>query len=109
MRNALLAAAAITLALGGSAFAQATQSISGSNATESRTGGTTGADYFTDPAMVGSFYTDDTMTTLRPVEDLRTAYMDMTEADREALRIQCEQEANRGTEGTALCTEIQNF
>jgi hypothetical protein len=101
--KALFAAAAICLAVSGSALAQ------GSNATESKTGATTGADYFTDPAMVGDFYADDTMTTLRPVEEMRAAFMAMSEEDRSALTLQCEQEENRGTEATALCSEVANF
>ena len=105
MKRILIAAAAVCLAVSGSALAQQTQSVE----TQSKTGATTGADYFTDPAMVGAFYTDDTMTTLRPVEELRTAFLAMPEGDQEILKTQCEQEANRGTEGTALCAEVANF
>lgn len=99
MRHTLVAAAAICMAITGSALAQAPEP------------GASGAspDIMNDPATVGSFYTDDTMQTLRPVEEMRTAYMAMSEADREALKIQCEQEETRGTDATALCTHIQTF
>lgn len=99
MKHSLIAAAAICMAITGSALAQENQP------------GQTGAspDMMTDPAIVGSFYTDDTMQTLRSVDEIRTAYMALPEAERDALKIQCEQEASRGTEGTALCSHIQTF
>jgi hypothetical protein len=103
MKRTLIAAAAICLAVSGSALAQ------NSNATPSKTGATTGADYMSDPAMVGGFYTDDTMSTLRPVEEMRTAFMAMSADEQAALKLQCEQEENRGTDGTALCSEVANF
>ena len=99
MRHTIIAAAAICMAITGSALAQAPQA------------GDTGAspDIMNDSATMGAFYTDDTMQTLRPVEEIRTAYMALPEAEREALKIQCEQEATRGTEATALCSHIQTF
>jgi hypothetical protein len=62
-----------------------------------------------DPELVGSFYTDETMTEMRPVEEMRTAYGALTEEQRETLRSQCEAEENRGTDATALCSQIMTF
>ncbi|TYR32077.1 hypothetical protein FY036_13410 [Mesorhizobium microcysteis] len=93
-----LIAAAFCAAFAGSAFAQQTDGGSGAS-----------PDYFSDPAMVGTFYTDDTMATLRPVEEMRAAYDALGEDERAALQQQCEQEANRGTDATALCSEVTTY
>lgn len=91
----ILITTAICAAFAGSAFAQQTQSTS--------------RDYFEDPAMVGTFYTDDTMTEMRPVEEMRSAYGALSQEQREALLRQCEQEESRGTQGTALCSQVMTF
>lgn len=93
-----LIAAALCAAFAGSAFAQQSTDTEGNS-----------PDYFSDPAMVGSFYTDDTMTTLRPSTELRPAYDALSQEEREALQYQCEQEATRGTEATALCAEVTTY
>jgi hypothetical protein len=108
MKRMLIAAAAACLAISGPALAQQTNATP-STADTSRDGNSTGTDYLKDPAMVGSFYTDDTMTTLRPVEEMRTAFMAMTPEDQAGMKLQCEQEETRGSDATALCSEVANF
>lgn len=94
-----LIAAALCAAFAGTAFAQQTDGGSGASPD----------DYFSDPAMVGTFYTDDTMTTLRSAAEMRAAYDALGGDERAALQQQCEQEASRGTDATALCSEVTTY
>ena len=94
----MLIATALCSAFAGSAFAQAASTDDQGN-----------SPIMKDPELVGAFYTDDTMTEMRPVEEMRTAYGALTEEQRETLRSQCEAEENRGTDGTALCSHIMTF
>ncbi len=94
----MLIATALCAAFAGSAFAQAASTDDQGN-----------SPIMKDPAMVGTFYTDDTMTTMRSVDEMRDAYGALTEEQRETLRSQCEAEENRGTDGTALCSHIMTF
>lgn len=96
-----LMATALCAAFAGSAIAQ--------TATENATDDQGNSPIMMDRELVGSFYTDETMTEMRPVEEMRTAYGALTEEQRETLRSQCEAEENRGTEGTALCSQIMTF
>jgi hypothetical protein len=96
-----LIATALCAAFAGSALAQ--------TATDPATENQGNSPIMQDPAVVGGFYTDDTMTEMRSVEEMRTAYGALTEEQRETLRSQCEAEENRGTEGTALCSQIMTF
>ncbi len=97
----ILLATALCAAFAGSAFAQ--------TATDAATDSQGNSPIMMDRELVGGFYTDDTMTEMRSVDEMRTAYGALTEEQRETLRTQCEAEENRGTEGTALCSQIMTF
>lgn len=98
-----LIAVALCAAFAGSAFAQANNAQSNDDVSGES------PDYWANPAMVGSFFTDDTMTTLRPSEELRPAYDALSQEERDGLAYQCEQEETRGTNATALCSEIETY
>ncbi|MEX4010227.1 hypothetical protein [Neoaquamicrobium sediminum] len=97
----ILLATALCAAFAGSAFAQ--------TATDAATDSQGNSPIMMDRELVGGFYTDDTMTEMRSVDEMRSAYGALTEEQRETLRTQCEEEENRGTEGTALCSQIMTF
>ncbi|HTV68400.1 MAG TPA: hypothetical protein VMF90_07675 [Rhizobiaceae bacterium] len=93
----LITAAALSLAMmTGAALAQATSS---NNPGETK-------DFWSDKAMVGALYTDDSMTTLRTGDDFKAAWTAMTPDSQAAMKKQCEAEDNRGTNAEAICSQI---
>lgn len=96
-----LIATALCVAFAGSALAQ--------TATQNATDDQGNSPIMKDPQLVGGFYTDETMTEMRTVDEMRSNYAGLTEEQRALLREQCEAEANRGTDATALCSHIMTF
>ena len=90
-----LIATALCAAFAGSAFAQ--------SATDAATDSQGNSPIMMDSALVGGFGTDATMT------EMQSNYASLTEGQRALLREQCEAEANRGTDGTALCSHVMTF
>jgi len=96
----ILAAAAVAVLISsGTAFAQ-------DNTT---TGATTGSgndanpNYLTGP-NIQRFYTDDSMTTLRPEPEMKAAWEAMNEEDRAAAKQACE--GNKDNRWSTLCNSI---
>lgn len=84
MKLKLLTIAAFSIMLaGGSALAQDSSASDTTNAENA-------PKYLTDPAKMGAFYTDDTMTTMRSADEINTAFMAMSEEDRTAMMKECE-------------------
>lgn len=96
----LITAAALSLAMmTGAALAQTTSS---NNPGETK-------DFWTDQAMVGALYTDDTMTTLRTGDEFKAAWMGMTPESQAAMKQECEAAQNRPTNAEAICSQISTF
>ncbi len=73
----LLTAAAFTLALTGASFAQLSAPAD------------SGADARPNTEVMGSFYTDDTMTELRSTDEIRTSWDNLSGAERQDLQNIC--------------------
>src|SRR5262245_2363493 len=115
MRN-ILATAVLSTALAAASFAYA-QSTSSTHKDNQgsvdnhmdNTGGAGGEDapnYMTGPG-VHLFYTDEAMTTLRPIGEIRTVYTDMGPQERLQLTRACA--SNEDTRFADLCTAIGTF
>lgn len=75
---------AASLATGSAAIAQTTDSTSSSDTSRTDPGALEAQ-----RALMGGFYTDDTMTTLRSEDEIRQAWGGMSSADQEQLRTHC--------------------
>jgi hypothetical protein len=60
-----------------------------------------------DTTLMGPFYTDETMTTLRPVEELRSAWAAMSEQNRTTMRRDCEE--NPSIKYREFCGAVENM
>ena len=116
MRN-ILAMAALSTALAASlAYAQSTSSTNTGKDNKGsvdhhmdNVGGTGGEDapnYLTGPG-VHLFYSDESMSTLRPTGEMRTVYMGMSPAERVQLTRACF--SNEDTRFADLCTAVGTF
>ena len=87
MKLKLASAAALALMLvGGAAYAQS------STTADPAAPDTTQADKLQpleDPAMMGPFFTDDTMTTMRSDEEMKTAWAAMSADNQKMMKDQC--------------------
>lgn len=89
MKNKLLAAVALAFAMStGAAFAQ--------NANQEGASG----EAFAQPPLPGleSFYTDETMTSMRTPDEMRASYDALSAEDRQALKDRCEMSTAEGTD-----------
>jgi hypothetical protein len=91
----LLSIAAFSLMLaGGAAIAQTNTDTSADPNAAGQTNSTSAADpgpkYLGDPAKMAVFFTDDTMTTMRSADEMKTAWMAMSEEDRTKMQAECE-------------------
>ena len=89
MRNKLLTAAALAFAMStGAAFAQ--------SASEEGASG----EAFAQPPLpgLGSFYTDDTMTSMRTPDEIRASYDALSASERQVLKDRCEMSMAEGTD-----------
>jgi hypothetical protein len=117
MKLLLAAAFSVVMAMSGAAYAQDTGG-SDDTTTGSTNPDPTGADgelggggddastYLTGP-NIHQFYTDESMTTLRPVTEIRTTYLALPENDRTSLVVACEK--NDDVRFTDLCRNIGGF
>lgn len=103
----IVAAAAVAILMSsGMAFAQ-------DNTTTGATGGEAAAsggdnndgnpNYLTGP-NIQRFYTDDSMTTLRPEPEMKSAWEAMNEQDREAAKQACQ--GNKDNRWSTLCNSL---
>ena len=46
--------------------------------------------YLSNPEVMGPFFTDDTMTTMRSTDEMKTAWVAMSADDQAAMRAECE-------------------
>lgn len=113
MKSRILAAIVLATALSGGAYAQTTSSPGPSSDNPNRD---EASGILTDPELMVSFYTDDTMTTLRSEEELRVAFGELTPENQAAMRTECEEqitgEPNVADDSQAakdLCMQIQQF
>jgi hypothetical protein len=117
MKLLLATAFSVVMAMSGAAYAQDTggsdDTTTGATqpdalgADKERGGGTTdSSNYLTGP-NIQAFYTDETMTTLRPVPEIRTTYLALPETDRTSLVVACEK--NDDVRFTDLCRNIGGF
>jgi len=105
----ILAAAAIAvLVSSGMALAQ-DNTNTGSTTGSDTTGATSGSgndgnpNYLTGP-NIQRFYTDESMTTLRPEPEMKSAWEAMNEEDRAAAKQACE--GNKDTRWSTLCNSL---
>ena len=88
MKINILSAAALSLALmSGAAFAQATSSTASDNPSQNTE---SDAVILGNKEKMATFYTDDTMATLRADTELQAAWQAMTPEDQTAFRADCE-------------------
>ena len=92
MTMKLLSIAAFSLMLaGGVAMAQTdTATPNAAGQSDSTSAVDPGPKYLTDPAKMGVFFTDDTMTTMRSADEMKAAWMAMSDEDRTAMKTECE-------------------
>jgi hypothetical protein len=101
--NLLLATAlSMVLAISGAAYAQ-TQPDAGGTDNQAGGGGEDASNYLAGP-NIHQFYTDESMTTMRPEADIRTTYEALTDADRASLKASCE--TNTDVKFTDLCRAV---
>jgi len=113
MRN-ILAIAALSTALAATslAYAQTTSSTTdnspsvSSKPNNSGDNGQDAPDYLTGPS-IHRFYTDEQMTTLRPIGEIRTVYTGMD--PQEQLRLTRACASNQDTRFADLCTSVGTF
>ena len=105
----ILAAAAVAILVSsGMAFAQ-DNTNTGATTGSDTTGATSGSDndsnpnYLTGP-NIQRFYTDNSMTTLRPEPEMKSAWEAMNEQDREAAKQACQ--GNKDNRWSTLCNSI---
>ena len=108
MKLKILSIAALSLALiGGVAQAQTTSSTPTPAVTDEE--GDPGAQQ----KMWAPFYTDNTFSAVRPVEEMRSAFMSMSADDQAAMKAECatsENKENFWPEGAVgVCTQIGTF
>jgi hypothetical protein len=60
-----------------------------------------------DTTLMARFFTDDTLTTLRPVEELRSAWAAMSEQNRTTMRRDCEE--NPSIKYREFCGAVENM
>jgi hypothetical protein len=101
----MLPIAALAATLAGGAFAQTAP-------VQDETGPAPAVDPTTtssleDTTLMGPFYTDETMTTLRPVEEMRSAWAAMSEENRTTMRRDCE--GNPSIKYREFCGAIENM
>ncbi|MBA3448645.1 MAG: hypothetical protein H0T56_13785 [Pseudaminobacter sp.] len=95
MNLKMLSIAALALTLSSGAFAQTNPPIDNpadpsAQDKQNPTVDPTVTNALDDPAMMTPFYTDDTMTTMRPVEEMRTAWTTMTPENQALMQQNCE-------------------
>ena len=108
----LLSIAAVSLMLAGGAAIAQTDSNSSTDANASgQTNQTSAADpgpkYLTNPEMMGPFFTDDTMVTMRSADEMKTAWAAMSVEDQTAMRAECE--ANDSDKYRDFCGAINDM
>jgi hypothetical protein len=106
MKILLATAFSVILSLSGAAFAQETGATQpdplGTDA--DRGGGITDAATYLEGPNIHKFYVDEQMTTLRPVEEIRTTYLALPETERTSLVVACDK--NDDVRFTELCRNI---
>jgi hypothetical protein len=116
MKLNLLSAAvlAASLAAGPAAFAQ-TGDQSDTTASTTNTSNTDPEVILQNKEKMSPFFTDDTMATLRPEAEVRTAYDAMASADREQMKQNCidmssgSSQADQSQSLQDLCKMVQTF
>lgn len=73
---------------------------SGSNATDDATGAAKAPGMLDDPAAMKPFYTDDSMTTMRSMDEMRAAVKEMNENDKAKITEECK---NSTTQRSSFC------
>ena len=86
MKRLISATVLVLTMAGGAAFAQTDPAAKSGdpNATDKQMS-------ISDPAAMKPFYTDDSMTTLRPMEEFKTAWAAMSAENQAAVKEQCKQ------------------
>lgn len=117
MKLLLATAFSVVLSLSGAAYAQGTggtdDTTTGATqpdplgADNQRGGGGTDASTYLTGPNIHQFYTDESLTTLRPVAEIRTTYLALPETDRTSLVVACEK--NDDVRFTDLCRNIGGF
>jgi hypothetical protein len=105
MKFKMLPIAALAAALASGAFAQTAP-------VQEDTGPAPAVDPTTtssleDTTLMAPFFTDDTLTTLRPVEELRSAWAAMSEQNRTTMRRDCEE--NPSIKYREFCGAVENM
>jgi hypothetical protein len=110
MKLLLATAFSVVMAISGAAYAQDTTGSTNPDPTgtdgELGGGGDDASTYLTGP-NIHQFYTDESLTTLRPVTEIRTTYLALPETDRTSLVVACEK--NDDVRFTDLCRNIGGF
>jgi hypothetical protein len=103
MSMKLFAAAALAVFLSsGVAFAQDNTQTGSTNQPDAG-GAADASNYLTGP-NIHQFYTDDSMTTLRPEAEVKSAWQAMNEDDRAKAKQACQ--GNKDTRWSTLCNSI---
>jgi hypothetical protein len=99
----MIASAAVAILLAsGATYAQDTNTQTGS--TQPDAGGATDASNYLTGPNIHQFYTDDSMTTLRPEAELKSAWQAMNEEDRAKAKQACM--GNKDNRWSTLCNSI---
>jgi hypothetical protein len=106
MKILLATAFSVILSLSGAAFAQETGATQpdplGTDA--DRGGGVTDAATYLEGPNIHKFFVDEGMTTLRPVDEIRTTYLALPETERTTLLVACDK--NEDVRFTDLCRTV---
>lgn len=98
MFRSILMASAICLATSGIVFAQTDGS--GSSATDNATGAAKAPGMLDDPVAMKPFYTDESMMTMRSMDEMRAAAKAMNENDKAKIMEECK---NVNTQRSSFC------
>jgi hypothetical protein len=100
----MIAAAAVAILLASGAYAQDNNTQTGSTTQPDAGGGATDASNYLTGPNIHQFYTDDSMTTLRPEAELKSAWQAMNEEDRAKAKQACM--GNKDNRWSTLCNSI---
>ncbi|MEP9399295.1 hypothetical protein [Mesorhizobium sp. KR2-14] len=92
--------AAAAILAGAAAAIVPTSAISGPNAADRRTS-------LTDPAVVAPLFSDDAMTILRPLQEMKNAWAKMPEENRMRVREDCKRPQD--TREQDLCAAVESM